>query len=320
MFIRRWILFVTIISLLVIAVLPVAAQERTYTVQPGDTLQSIAQRFNVSLDALLIRNNIIDPNRIRSGQVLVIPGTVVTLPRTHTIQPGERLTDIAIRYNTTVEALRQANNLAPGAALIAGQVLTLPPTGGPTTFARTHIVDRGETLKSIAERYGTTWQALAAANNIPDPNRIQAGMTLVIPAVGGPTTPTAPTTPTTPTTPSTGRIYVVQRGETLSQIAVKLGVTLESLQTYNNIRNPSQIFAGQVLAVPPTGGPVTPPASTGPIVPRRTVNGRYTVQAGDNLFAIAAEFNVNVYAIAQANGLLNLNQIFVGQSLIIPGR
>ncbi|MCU0511201.1 MAG: LysM peptidoglycan-binding domain-containing protein [Anaerolineae bacterium] len=312
--------------LLLLAALPAAAQsERSYTVQPGDTIQSIASRFNVSVEALLIRNSIIDPNRIRRGQVLVIPGSVLTPPAQHVVQPGERLTDIALRYNTTVEALRQTNNLAAGATLVAGQVLRLPAVGGPTTFARTHVVDRGETLRIIAERYGTTWQALAAANNLTDPNRIMAGMTLVIPAVGGPVaTPVPPAPPVVVPPAVPPRIYVVQRGDTLSGIALRLGVTPESLRQFNNIVNPSQLFAGQVLAVPPTGGPIVqppaPPAPPAPVLPRRVVNGRYLVQPGDNLFAIAADFRVNIYSIAQANGLLNLNQIYTGQSLIIPGR
>lgn len=260
---KHFLLIIVILVLVLFSAVTVFAQEQSYTVQPGDTIQRIANAFNVTVDAILIRNGIIDPNRIQRGQVLIIPIGGLTPPRTHTVKAGERLSDIAIRYNTTIAALVAVNTIPNQNNLVPGQVLNLPPIGGPITFPVRHVVDTGETLRTIAERYGTTWQAIATANNLANPNYIQAGTVLTIPApgfgTGGPVVTPTPTTPTQPTTP-------------------------------------------------------------GPVLPRRVVNGRYTVQAGDNMFAIASEFGVNIYTIAQANGLLNLNAIYTGQSLLIPGR
>src|SRR5262245_49492565 len=94
--------------------------------------------------------------------------------------------------------------------------------------------------------------------------------------------------------------YVVQQGDSLSRIAAHFGVTLQSLITANNLSNPNLIFTGQVLIIPATGGPVTPPVRT------------YTVRPGDQLRFIAASFGTTWQAIAAANNLVNPNVIFVG--------
>lgn len=339
------------------------AQESAYIVQPGDTINRIATLFGVDADAILIRNGIIDPNRISVGQTLVIPRGALIAPQSHIIGAGETLQDIAIRYNTTADALLQNNFIPNPNALVPGQVLSLPATGGPTQTevpttdgAQTYIVDVGDTLRSIAAEFGTTVDALVAANNIANPNVIQAGTTITIPAmttatvtnppVSAPATTTTTGTPTT-TAASNPTTYVVQPGDTLESVATTFNVTTESLGSLNGVDNNSQVFPGLVLFIPPTGGPqqqttvptatpvpattttnaATTTTTTAPvtaqavvIVPRQTVNGYYTVQAGDNLFAIAADFGVNIYAIAEANGLLNLNHIFIGQALRIPGR
>jgi peptidoglycan endopeptidase LytF len=292
------------------------AGEVSHVVQRGETIYSISRAYGVTMDAILIRNNIIDPNRIVAGQVLIIPTGAVTVPWVHVVEPGETLYSIAIRYNTTVDALIAINSLG-SSAIAVGQVLTLPATGGPATFPRTYILDTGDTLRSVAERFGITWQAIAAYNNIANANYVQAGTTIVIPPVGyvPPTTP--PVGQPIPPAPA-NRVYIVQRGDTLSSIAVRFGVTLESIRALNTIRSGNVILVGDVLILPPVGGPVV--GQPHPTTPRQTVNGYYTVRAGDTLFAIASSFGVNIYDLAEVNGLLNLNSIYAGQLLRVPGR
>jgi LysM repeat protein len=308
-----------IVALMAVAL--VSAQERTYTVQPGDSITSIANRFNVSVDAILVRNGIISPDYIRSGQQLIIPTGAVTLPNTYTVQPNDNLTSIATRFNTTVEALRQANNLVAGVPLTVGQELRLPATGGALPFARTYTLTTGDTLRNVGERFGTTWQALAAFNNIANPNYVQAGTVINIPPAGyvppvAPVRPVQPVQPIPPVQPvqPVQTTYVVRSGDTLSQIAQGFGVSLQEINRVNNITDVRAIQPGQVLVIPArfgTGGPVVTP--TTPIA-----GNVYFVQPGDTMFSIAARSGRNVYAIAQANGILNLNQIFVGQRLFLP--
>lgn len=127
-----------------------------------------------------------------------------------------------------------------------------PPEHGQAQRSNTHIVQRGENLYRIALRYGTTVNAIAAANGLANPNRIFVGQRLVIPGGTGSTGTTAPST-------TTGGTYVVRRGDTLSGIARRFGTTTTSLARLNGIANPSLIYTGQVLqlsgtAPAPSGG------------------------------------------------------------------
>lgn len=321
---RYRLLFVVMVLALMASI--AFAQDENYTVQPGDSITSIANAFDVDADAILIRNNLIDPNRIQVGQVLIIPTGAVTVPLTHVVGAGETLNDLAIRYNTTVEALRATNGFEAWQSIFVGQVVILPATGGPATFPRTYLLDIGDTLRNVAERFGVTWENVAAYNNIANPNYVQAGTVITIPAFDW-TPPPAPPAPTpvpatggptvpAPATPVVVNItYVVQQGDMLSTIAQRFNTTAEAIRAYNNITDSRAIFAGDVLIIPPTGGvpatPVTQPVPTG---------ANYVVNAGDTLFAIASAYGVNVYDLAQTNGILNLNSIYAGQSLRIPGR
>jgi len=176
----------------------------------------------------------------------------------HVVQRGENLFRIALHYGVTVNALAAANGLGNASRIYAGQRLVVP-TGGSTASPTTstsgvHIVRRGENLFRIALRYGVTTQALAAANGIVNVNRVYAGQRLVIPGRG--TTPAQPT-------PS-GQTYTVRRGDTLSAIARRYGVSMWALAQANSIRNPSFIYVGQVLRIPGGGSPVPPSPSPSP--------------------------------------------------------
>jgi len=104
-----------------------------------------------------------------------------------------------------------------------------PSTGGGIVYT----VRPGDTLSEIAERYGTTYQSLAAYNGISNPNLIYAGQTIRIPTGGA----------------SGGRTYTVQPGDTLSELALRFGTTVQELQRLNGIQNANLIYAGQVIRV-----------------------------------------------------------------------
>jgi LysM repeat protein len=101
----------------------------------------------------------------------------------HVVQRGENLFRIALRYNTTVEAITAANGISNPQLIYVGQKLTIPQGGGttPPDGGRTHVVQPGENLFRIALRYGTTAQAIAAANNLPNIHLIYTGQVLRIP-------------------------------------------------------------------------------------------------------------------------------------------
>lgn len=155
-----------------------------YVVQPGDTITGIANAFDVEAEDILVRNNIIDPNRIKVGQVLYIPDehADVDNPRFHVVGYGERLYDIALRYEVELDDLIEENHLGNPDRILPGQVIVLPREEGDwAEYPRVYRVDRGDTLASIGRKFGVSWQQLAAYNNLWNPNYIQAGMLLKIP-------------------------------------------------------------------------------------------------------------------------------------------
>jgi LysM repeat protein len=114
--------------------------------------------------------------------------------------------------------------------------------------------------------------------------------------------------------------YTVQAGDNLYRIALRFGVSVAAIQQANNIDNPNLIFVGQVLQIPGGTGPAPTQAPGGPTPgPQPGGSTTYTVQPGDTLARIAARFGTTVAAIAQANNIVNVNLIYVGQVLQIPG-
>ena len=209
----------------------------TYTVQRNDNLTEIAARFGTTVAELVRLNNIANPNLIYPGQVLIIRESGgVTPPSgavTYTVQRNDNLTEIAARFGTTVAELVRLNNIANPNRIYPGQVLIIRESGGstPPSGTTTYTVQRGDTLSEIAERFGTTVSALVLANNIADRDRIYPGQVLIIPAGGCVDN------------------YIVQRGDTLSEIAERFGTTVARLASLNNIRNTDRIYIGQVLSL-----------------------------------------------------------------------
>lgn len=144
----------------------------------------------------------------------------------------------------------------------AGITIAPPPTATPApqtgACPPTHTVQAGENLFRIALRYGLTYQELAAANGITNPNLIAVGTVLTIPGCGGaqPAPTSAPGAGAVGPQPgdtvdTNGDIlHTVQAGENLFRIALRYGLTYQELAAYNGITNPSEISVGQVIRIP----------------------------------------------------------------------
>jgi LysM repeat protein len=189
-------------------------QPSTYKVAAGDSLTSVAQRFGVTQEAILALNGLTDPNSLTTGQTLKIPGQ------------GQQAT----------------SGSASGTSSGSGT-----STGGTTTTdgATSYTVKAGDSLSKIAVRFGVTSKALAAANNISNPDKLTVGKVLVIPTGSSSTAGTGATT-----TRASGGKYVVQKGDTLTKIAARNGITLKQLMAANNITNPDRVYPGQSLTIP----------------------------------------------------------------------
>ncbi len=178
---------------------------------------------------------------------------------THTVRSGETLYSIARRYGTTVNELKLMNGLA-GELIYVGQLLslpggaTMPAVSTPSANPSIYTVQRGDTLTSIATRYGTTAATLARANNLYNASLIYVGQKLRIPAGANSTSP-APT----------NAMHVVQRGETLVAIARQYQTSLDSLMRANGLQSPDYIYVGQSLSITDIGS--APNAGAPPLGP-----------------------------------------------------
>lgn len=170
-----------------------SAGSQQYVVERGDSLWKIARKFGVSVGAIASANSLSNVNLVFVGQKLTIPagsgggsgGSTAPSVTTHLVQAGDTLAGIARTYGTSVEAIREANGLLPGGTLYRGATLRLsgstPVLSGGGSEPGRHTVVRGDSLARIASRYGTTVSAIARANSISNPNRIQIGADLEIP-------------------------------------------------------------------------------------------------------------------------------------------
>ncbi|MGC8786854.1 MAG: LysM peptidoglycan-binding domain-containing protein [Anaerolineae bacterium] len=157
-----------------------------YTVQWGDTLYSLARRFNTTVDALVALNGLPNPNYIRVGQVLKITGTPPPSGGTaveYIVQPGDTLFSIARRYHTAVEEICRVNGIVNPWYIRVGQKLVIPQGSTSTTPSggSTYVVHPGDTLYGIAARFGKNVWDIIAANNLSDPYWIWVGQVLTIP-------------------------------------------------------------------------------------------------------------------------------------------
>jgi LysM repeat protein len=190
----------------------------------------------------------------------------------HVVQPGETLYGIAMRYGVSATAIANANNLYNPDFIYAGQRLVIPGTSAPPSgqypppSSCTYTVRLGDTLSSIAARYGTTVTALMQVNGISNPNFIYAGQVLTIPGCGNqqPSCPNCPPPghhpkpPPHPGHPPCGQTYTVKPGDSLSRIAAWYGTTVSALAHANGLSYPYVIHPGQTLVIPCHG--TTPPA------------------------------------------------------------
>ena len=209
-----------------------------------------------------------------------------------TVVSGDTLRKIADRCGTTLSALRLANpEIGWGNLIYPNQVLLLP---GAILYGDngydTYIVARGDTLKSLATRFGTTVDILLSLNkSVTNVNLIYEGQRLVVPSGRGVPVPPPPTSPG-------GQIYYAQRGDTLRKIAAKFSTTVDAILKVNtNITNPNLIYVGQAITIPADVA-------------------TYQVQKGDTLRIIANKFGTTVDNLLALNpNITNANVIYVGQ-------
>jgi LysM repeat protein/outer membrane protein assembly factor BamB len=221
-----------------------------YYVQSGDTLWKVAQKFNVSTQAIIEANHLDPAKYLYIGQKLTIPSQAAPVQpeqpspvstTTYWVQSGDTLWKVAQKFGVTTQAIVEVNKLDPTKYLYIGQKLIIPTTEQavqptqPTTT--TYSVVSGDTLWKIAQKFGVTTQAIIDANNLDPTKFLYVGQKLIIPTV---------TQPLQPTTIN----YAVIPGDTLWKISQKFGVTTQAIMDANKLDSTKYLYVGQQLIIP----------------------------------------------------------------------
>lgn len=218
------------------------------------------------------------------------PRAASVTPTTHTVQRGETVTAIAVRYGLRTVDVLALNGLSWSTMIHPGQVLRLtgaaaaspskPATPSPSA-STSHTVVAGDTISAIAKRYGTTTQKMLAANGLGWSSIIYPGQKLRVPGKSTPPAAAAPVTPAAPAAPSAGATYVVVAGDTISAIAQRHGVSVQAVLSANGLSSSSIIYPGQKLAVPGKARPAA--ASTAGLDAEQIENARLIIKIGREL-------------------------------------
>lgn len=241
------------------------ASAASYTVKSGDTLSGIASQYNTTVNQIVSLNQLSNPNLIYVGQVLKLKNSqaansssssssAATTAGTYTVKAGDTLSAIASRYSTSSSTLASLNSLSNPNLIYVGQILkvssnastsssTSSSANSNVTTAASYTVKAGDTLSAIAAKYGTTYQTLASANSISNPNDIYVGQVIKVSA-----TATAASSQAASSTSSNGS-YTVKSGDTLYGIALANGLNWQTLAKQNGISDPNVIFVGQKLSL-----------------------------------------------------------------------
>ncbi len=270
-----------------------------YTVEAGDSLYEIAKKYDTTAD-LIKEYNGLASNDLSIGQELRIPCYIEDndnsdLPKyvNYTVEAGDNLYDIAEKFGTTVDKIKKDNDLKSN-TLTVGTVLIIDDKKKISSIeecygldfdvplSSTYVVQSGDSLYSIAKKFGTTADKIKQLNNLNN-NILSVGQEIVIPSVAL----------------SEVTIYKVQSGDNLYDLAKKFGTSVSELKDLNNLKGDS-LSINQELKVPAVNiGETT-----------------YTVKNGDSLYSIAKKFNTNVDSLKKKNGL-GSTMLSIGQVLKI---
>ncbi len=242
----------------------------------------------------------------------------------YTVQSGDTLSGIALKFSTTSSKLAQLNSISNPNLIYVGQRLLVnqssnsnssssgqssSTTTNTEASAASYTVKSGDTLSGIASQYNTTVNQIVSLNQLSNPNLIYVGQVLKL--KNSQTTNSSSSSSSSSTATTTAGTYTVKAGDTLSAIASRYSTSSSTLASLNSLSNPNLIYVGQVLKV--SSNASTSSSTSSSANSTVTTAASYTVKAGDTLSAIAAKYGTTYQALASTNSISNPNDIYVGQ-------
>jgi LysM repeat protein len=266
------------------------------------------------------------PAPVATSTITPVVAQVAAAPTTYTVVAGDTVSGIAGRYGLATASVLALNGLGWKSVIFPGQVLKLTNSGAvpvaatpavSTTVTR-YTIRSGDTMGSIAARFGVSTQTLLSANGLGWSSIIYPGQSVAIPSTG---TTQAPVTASpavsvapiasAPAAPTTGS-YVIKSGDTVSSIASRFGVTTQALLSANGLSLSSVIYSGHSLVIPGaaastgTSGIVLASSTTSTLTPEMTANARTIISVGRSLGVPDYGIVIAIATSLQESGLRNL--------------
>ncbi|MBA7609029.1 Cell division suppressor protein YneA [subsurface metagenome] len=261
-----------------------AADYTMHIVKKGETLWSIAQKYNLSVDLIFATNNIANSELISIGQEMKIPSHKNAVAETNIVNQA-----VIDKKNNNIN-----NNIS--------QLEKAKPI--------VYTVKAGDNLWNISRKYGVSVEVIIDVNNLRDKDLLSLGQKLEIPAIGGGVSNSNQKQEPTIVT------YTVVKGDTLWSISQRYDVKMISIISVNNLKEISRLSIGQKLKLPITNMDIA--KAEGYDQEAAVEEIIYYVKKGESLWSISREYNVKLESIIAANSIADASKISTGQQLRIP--
>ncbi len=321
------------VPIVLVGSIAMAGMNFSGAIEPIEAKRPPKDKFEATDIAATVKNALAAANAAEAPLAQESAGVLQTAsaPSTYRVKGGDTVSGIAGRYGLSTASVLALNGLGWKSVIFPGQVLKLvkggtPPktatkpgpasTSAQTTSTARYTIRKGDTISAIAQKFGVSAQAVLNANKLSWSSTIYAGRTLAIPGKGSPTT-TPPAAkppvaqppvaaPPVVTPPAPGRSYTIKSGDTISTIAKKFAVSVQSILSANGLSSSSMIYAGRVLTIPTIAS-----ASVGdkvtPLSPEMSANATIIIKVGRQLGVPDYGIVVALAAAMQESSLRNIN-------------